>query len=62
MFDFNNDGHTDTGEHYTGYQIFQDVTGKGSNGSSGGSGTRLSGVDIFLIILFIYAILNLFVR
>lgn len=37
MFDFNGDGHTDPGEQYTGYKIFEDVT------KSGPSGGRLRG-------------------
>ncbi len=27
MFDFNKDGHTDSGEKFIGYQIYKDTTG-----------------------------------
>lgn len=59
MFDFNGDGHTDSGEQFTGYQVFKDVTGS-SSGKSGNSFSRgrLDGYDIFIIAIVVYAILN----
>ena len=62
MFDFNGDGHTDSGEHYIGYKIFEDVTS--GSGSAPGTGRRskLSGWDIFLIVLIVYSILNTLCR
>ena len=56
MFDFNGDGHTDSGEHFIGYQIFKDVT---SGSSSGGySHGKIDGWTIFLIVIIGYAVLN----
>ena len=57
MFDFNGDGHTDSGEQYVGYKIFEDVT-KSDSAPAGGHRGKLSGFDIFLIVLIAYAILN----
>ena len=57
MFDFNGDGHTDLGEQYTGYKIFEDVT---KTGPSGGTPRgKLSGFDIFMIALIAYCLLNM---
>ncbi len=59
MFDFNGDGHTDFGEQFIGYQIFKDAPGSGSGGGAPSGGrSQLSGWDIFLIVVFVYAILN----
>lgn len=57
MFDFNGDGHTDSGEQYVGYKIFEDVM-KDSGTPTPRRG-KLSGFDIFMIVLFAYAILNM---
>ena len=47
MFDFDGNGHTSFEEHFIGYQIFRDVTGSGSSGSSGGSHRgRLDGFTV----------------
>ena len=57
MFDFNNDGHTDFGEQYVGYKIFEDCTKK-DGGTFGPKRSGLSGFDIFILCLIGYAILN----
>lgn len=60
MFDFNGDGHTDPGEQYTGYKIFEDVT---KTGPSGGTPRgKLSGFHIVIIVLIAYSILNMLIR
>ena len=41
MFDFNGNGHTDSGEHYIGYKIFEDVT-KSDSSSGGGQRSKIS--------------------
>ncbi len=56
MFDFNNDGKTDSGEHFIGYQIFKDTT-KGSSGSR--RGHKIDGFDVVIIVAVIWGILNL---
>jgi len=53
--DFNGDGKVDTGEQFIGYQIFQDVTGQNHNTPTH---RKLDGFEIFLLILFVYWILN----
>ena len=59
MFDFDGNGHTSFGEHFIGYQIFRDVTGSGSSGSSGGSRRgRLDGFTVFIIVLFAFWLLK----
>ena len=58
MFDFNGDGHTDSGEQYVGYKIFEDVTGSGSSGNSAPRGKRVDGFTIFIIIIVAYWLLN----
>lgn len=60
MFDFNGDGHTDPGEQYTGYKIFEDVTKSGPSG--GRLRGKLSGFDIVIIVLIAYSILNMLIR
>lgn len=61
MFDFNGDGHTDSGEQFTGYQIFKDTTN--SNGAHGRpTGGRLDGYDKVIIALVIWEIIDLFFR
>ena len=60
MFDFDGNGHTDSGEQFIGYQIFKDVTGSDSgSGSSGGSRRGgLDGFTVFIIVLFALWLLN----
>ena len=59
MFDFDGNGHTSSGEHFIGYQIFRDVTGSGSSGPSGGSRRgRLDGFTGFIIVLFAFWLLK----
>ena len=59
LFDFDGNGHTDSGEQFIGYQIFKDVTGPGSSGSSGGSRRGgLDGFTVFIIVLFVFWLLN----
>lgn len=60
MFDFNGDGHTDPGEQYTGYKIFEDVTKSGPSG--GRLRGKLSGFHIVIIVLIAYSILNMLIR
>jgi hypothetical protein len=45
MFDFNEDGKTDIGEQFIGYQIYKDVTGDdaSSDGEDGGTDGDASG-------------------
>ena len=60
MFDFDGNGRTDSGEQFIGYQIFKDVTGPDSSGS-GSSGSRRGGLDgftVFIIVLFVFWLLN----
>ena len=59
MFDFDGNGHTSSGEHFIGYQIFRDVTGSGSSGLSGGSRRgRLDGFTVCIIVLFAFWLLK----
>ena len=61
MFDFDGNGHTDSGEHFIGYQIFKDVTGPDSGAGPSGSGSRRGGLDgftVFIIVLFVFWLLN----
>ena len=61
MFDFDGNGHMDSGEHFIGYQIFKDVTGSGSSGSGSSGGSRRGGLDgftVFIIVLFVFWLLN----
>lgn len=60
MFDFDGNGHTDSGEQFIGYQIFKDVTGSDSGSSSSGGSRRggLDGFTVFIIILFVFWLLN----
>ena len=63
FFDFNHDGRTDPGEQYVAYKVFEDCT-KDSGGTSGSpppvaQDRRLSGFDIFIIILLGYEVLKL---
>ena len=55
MFDFNGDGHLDTGEQFVGYQVYKDVTSGSSFGPQHG---RIDGWTIFLIVVIGYAVLN----
>lgn len=56
MFDFNGDGHTDSGEQFIGYQIFKDTTkGMNSRPQTG----KIDGWDLVLIILIALEILDL---
>lgn len=58
MFDFNGDGRTDSGEQYTGYQIFKDTTdGFGNRPKTGGG--KLGLFDIIMTGLFVLEILNI---
>ena len=52
MFDFDGNGHTDSGEQFIGYQIFKDVT------SSRGRHRKTDGWTIFIIILIVYGVLS----
>lgn len=58
MFDFNGDGHTDSGEQFTGCQIFKDTT-EGFGDRPKASGKRLDGFDKIMIALLIWHVLNL---
>ena len=61
MFDFNGDGKTDIGEHFIGHEIYKDVTsgfGKGSPRRSQHT-TRIDGITILIIGLFIWQLLTL---
>jgi len=59
MFDFNGDGHTDSGEQFTGYQIYKDVTGSNDSDSfRPRGGKKIDGFTIFLIVLFGWQILT----
>ena len=55
MFDFNGDGRTDSGEQFTGYQIFKDTTQGGTQ-----RGGRLTTFDKIMIGLLIWQIISLF--
>ena len=55
MFDFNDDGKTDAGEEFIGYQIFKDVT---NSSSGGGYRGKLDGFTVIMIVLIGYAVLN----
>ena len=57
MFDFDGNGHTDSGEHFIGYQIFKDVTGSGSSGGGSRRG-GLDGFTVVIIVLFVFWLLN----
>lgn len=57
MFDFNGDRRTDSGEQYTGYQIFKD-TMDGFRNRPKTLGGRLGLFDIIVIGLFVLEILN----
>ena len=61
MFDFDGNGHTDSGEHFIGYQIFKDVTGSGSSGSGSSGynrGGKMDGFTVVIIVLFAFWLLN----
>lgn len=55
MFDFNGDGRTDTGEQFTGYQIFTDMT-KGMKPTA--HGRKLDVWEILIIVAVIWQVLN----
>ena len=57
MFDFDGNGHTDSGEHFIGYQIFKDVTGSGFSGGGSRRG-GLDGFTVVVIVLFVFWLLN----
>ena len=61
MFDFNDDGHVDLGEHYAGYKIFEDCTK--ASGTAGPQfvqkGRKLDGFEIIILCLLGYAVLNM---
>ena len=56
MFDFDGNGHTDSGEQFIGYQVFRDVTGSGSSGGSRRGKT--DGFTVFIVVLFAFWLLN----
>ncbi len=60
MFDFNRDGHTDAGEEFMAYKIFEDMTEKETSTplKIPPRARKLDGFDIFIIILFAYQILS----
>ena len=63
MFDFNGDGKTDLGEEYIAYKIYEDCTkdvGSSSSPQFSPRTRKLSGTDIFCIVVFAYAILKAF--
>lgn len=64
MFDFNGDGHTDSGEQFIGYQIFKDTTDSMNSNSAHRkpTGGRLDGYDKVIIALVIWEIIDLFFR
>lgn len=57
MFDFNGEGHTDSGEQFIGYQIFKDTT-QGFGNRPKASGKRLDGFEKFLIALLVWQVIN----
>jgi len=63
FFDFDQNGKVDPGEQYVAYKIFEDSTkdsdGTFSNPSPVVRGRKLSGFDIFIIILLGYEVLKL---
>jgi hypothetical protein len=63
FFDFDQNGKVDLGEQYAAYRIFEDCT-KDSGGTFNSPspvvrGRKLSGFDIFLIVLLVYEVLKL---
>ena len=62
MFDFNGDGHTDSGEQFIGYQIFKDTTNSMNSNSrqSKPTGRKLEGWEKLCIALVIWQIISLF--
>ena len=63
FFDFDQNGKVDPGEQYVAYKIFEDST-KDSGGTFSNPlpvvrGRKLSGFDIFLIVLLVYEVLKL---
>ena len=59
MFDFNGDGRTDIGELFIGYHIFKDTTGGSQTKSEQAHGSRIDGWTVFVIVLFVWQILNI---
>lgn len=60
MFDFNGDGHTDAGEEFMAYKIYEDCT-KDSEPAMyqfTPRAKKMDGFDIFMILLIAYAVLN----
>ena len=60
MFDFNGDGHTDVGEEFMAYQIYEDMTEKKTDSlppRTFPQAEKLDGWDIIIIILFACQIL-----
>ena len=63
MFDFNEDGKTDIGEQFIGYQVYRDVTGDDSQGNNYSSprpgwARKMDGFTIFCIVLIVWQVLN----
>ena len=62
MFDMNGDGHTDTGEEFMAYQLFEDMTEKKiaspSTSFERPRARKLDGFEIAIIILFAFQILS----
>ena len=52
MFDFNSDGHIDSGEQWTGYQMFTDKAPKAGR-------NRLDGWEKVIITLLIWQVISL---
>ena len=63
FFDFDRNGKVDPGEQYVAYRIFEystkDSGGTFSNPSPVARGRKLSGLDIFIIVLLCYEVLKL---
>ena len=57
MFDFNEDGKTDTGEQFIGYEIYKDVTSNFNIGTSRPV-RKLDGITIFIIVILLWQVLT----
>ena len=55
MFNFNEDGKTDTGENFIGHEIYKDVT---SGFGSERPAKKLDGFTFFIIVLLAWQVLN----
>ena len=58
MFDFNGDGKNDTGEHFIGYEIYEDVTGNTGNRFPRQT-NKTDGFTIFIIAIIVWQVLSI---